>query len=192
MSIAEGQYQFPEGLFFGGMELQREVLLYRDWLRSKLSQPQRLLVIDLHTGLGKPGQESLFQSLAAVPAAELSELLATPVLSDGRDTEVLGYRTRGGHEELYRNLFPGCRIDFITQEFGTKSSLQVLQALRRENQWHHYGAGSVEHGTKRALKAAFCLNAPGWRQRIVERGVRLIRKGLESLALEKDRQGLRA
>lgn len=183
-TIAEGQYVFPQGLFYGGTELQPEIRLYHDWLQERPRPPERLLVIDLHTGLGKPGQESLFQALAATSPAELSARLATAVQGDGSDSRVLGYRTLGGHEELYRALFPASRIDFLTHEFGTTSSLQVLLALRRENQWHHFGQGAVGHPTKRALQAAFCLAEPGWRQRIVERGVRLIRKGLDFLASE--------
>jgi len=181
-TIAQGQYAFPKGLFYGGRELQWEVQLYRDWLRSQLFRPERLLVIDLHTGLGKLGEESLFQALSATPPEVLSKALTTRVTSDGINSKVLGYRTLGGHEELYRGLFPASRIDFLTHEFGTRSSLQVLQALRRENQWHHFGDGTINHPSKRALLDVFCPSDPHWRRRIVERGVRMIRKGLEFLA----------
>jgi hypothetical protein len=66
-AIACGQYSFPHGLFFGGAEPQPEVLTYRQWLKRNLSQAKRLLVVDVHTGLGKAGQEALFHSLATTP-----------------------------------------------------------------------------------------------------------------------------
>jgi predicted deacylase len=181
-AIAEGQYLFPKGLFYGGAELQPEVRLYHDWLQAHLLAPEKLLVIDLHTGLGRTGQESLFQSLAATPAAALSRLLDAPVLSDAKNTRVLGYRPSGSHEKLFHKLFSASPVDFITHEFGTRPSLSVLQALRRENQWHHFGRGTIDHWSKRALKEAFCPAEPNWRQLVLKRGVGLVQKGLDLLA----------
>ncbi len=185
-AIACGQYRFPRGLFYGGEQLEPGALLYHDWLQAHLSAPRRLLVLDLHTGLGRPGQESLLQSLAATPADLLSQRLATRVSPDHQETKVLGYKTSGGHEQLYARLFPVCEIDFITHEFGTRPALQVLKALRAENQWHHYGAGNIDHPTKQQLKEAFCLPERAWRQRIVERGRRLVEQGLKMLAEDRD------
>ncbi len=181
-AIACGQYAFPKGLFYGGQRLERGPADYCNWLTAQLPKPQRLLVVDVHTGLGTAGQESLLHSLAATPAAELGDWLAAEVSSDLQENDVLGYRTTGGHEELYRALFPQCPIDFITHEFGTRPSLQVFKALRAENQWHHFGAGGLNHSTKQQLKAAFCLAGEDWRQRLVERGQTLVVRGLEMLA----------
>lgn len=185
-AIACGQYAFPRGLFYGGGKLEQGPQLYHDWLTEQLHDPQRLLVLDLHTGLGAPGQESLLRSLAATPAAELSDWLGAEVSSEQQNNKVLGYRTSGSHELLYHKLFPRCRIDFITHEFGTWPSLPVLQALRAENQWHHFGAGGLDHPAKQRLKEAFCLPAESWRQRIVERGSALAIRGLKMLAARQD------
>ncbi len=190
-AVACGQYQFPRGLFFGGKRLSQEVLLYHDWLQQ-LGRPERLLVIDHHTGLGRPGQESLLQSSAATPAELLSEKFGVPVCQDLQSTKVLGYQTLGSHEELYRELFPSSRVDFITHEFGTKPTLQVVQALRSENRWHHFGAGGLEHPCKQALRDAFNLPDEAWRQRVVGCGVSLIRRGLQLLKAERLEEGCRA
>ncbi len=181
-AIACGQYAFPRGLFYGGSALQPEVLAYHEWLRQHLPQPERLLVVDVHTGLGRSGQESLFNGLVATPTDDLSRLLARPLLLDGNQEKVLGYETFGAHQELYRQLFSTCATDFITQEFGTKPVWEVLQALRKENQWQHYGSGTLEHPCKRTLKEAFCLPSPAWQERIVAAGVRLVGRGLHFLA----------
>lgn len=182
-TIAAGQYAFPKGLFYGGAQLEQGPLLYHDWLQQNLGQAQRVLVIDLHTGLGSAGQESLFHSLASCTAEQLSTQLQTTVETE-QEAEALSYQTVGSHEQLYRELFPECRVDLITHEFGTSPALQVLYALRTENQWHHFGASGVDHPAKRRLFEAFCPADEKWRARIVARGGRLAEKGLAMLASE--------
>ncbi len=183
-AIACGQYSYPRGLFFGGQQLEEGPGNYRNWLLQRLPNPQRLLVLDVHTGLGAAGQESLLHSLAATPADELGERLGAVVSADGQENKVLGYRTIGSHEKLYANLYPGCRIDFITHEFGTRPSLQVLSALRAENQWHHFGSGDLNHSAKQRLRQVFCPAESDWQRRIVARGQALVHKGLDLLAAE--------
>jgi len=39
-AIAEGQYEFPRGLFFGGSKLESGPALYLDWLRDNLPRAE--------------------------------------------------------------------------------------------------------------------------------------------------------
>lgn len=181
-SIACGQYAFPAGIFYGGNCLQQEVLAYHDWLQKNLQQPKRLLVVDVHTGLGKTGQEQLIHELLATPTEELERCLGKRLTVAGRQHKPLGYEVLGGHHELFRELFPSCATDFITQEFGTRPGLDVLRALRAENQWHRYGSGSLDHQTKQSLKKVFCPSSVRWQQQVVQRGVQLVHCGLDMLA----------
>jgi len=59
-SIAGGQYDYPKGLFYGGDKLQQGLSLYKHWLTTNLSDIENVLAIDVHTGLGKWGFDSLF------------------------------------------------------------------------------------------------------------------------------------
>ena len=73
-AVASGQYEYPRGLFFGGRELQPEPLLLAAWLRRSVAGASRLLVLDLHTGLGPRGRMTLFPeviSSAAGPTLNL-------------------------------------------------------------------------------------------------------------------------
>ncbi len=63
----------------------------------------------------------------------------------------MAYEFRGAQQNLYSRLFPGARLYLVTQEFGTYSPLRVLEALRSENRWHHYGAGTVDNPVKAKL-----------------------------------------
>lgn len=55
-SILKGQYEFPEGLFFGGYKFEPQVALIRDLVLESTDGFSEVLLIDLHTGYGEKGQ----------------------------------------------------------------------------------------------------------------------------------------
>jgi len=61
-AIASGQYEYPQGLFFGGTQLEPSARLLSDWLREHLTCAERIAAIDIHSGLGKSGEAVLFVS----------------------------------------------------------------------------------------------------------------------------------
>ena len=58
-SIAGGQYEYPRGLFYGGKQLEQGARLYQEWVREHLATVARVVVLDVHTGLGKSGEDTL-------------------------------------------------------------------------------------------------------------------------------------
>ena len=54
-SITRGQYEFPEGLFFGGVEASWSNRTLREVLRAHARRAVRIAWIDVHTGLGPNG-----------------------------------------------------------------------------------------------------------------------------------------
>src|SRR5262249_38784306 len=59
-SIVQGQYDFPAGLFFGGQNLQDGPAQYKAWLKNAVGSPNSVVAVDVHTGLGRYGEEVLF------------------------------------------------------------------------------------------------------------------------------------
>lgn len=175
-AIAEGQYQYARGLFYGGNALQPGPALYLDWLRRNLLQAEYLFALDLHTGLGRRGGEMLIlePGAGATPSRELSAAL-NRALIDPTDQGARPYRIRGGMGGALPHILPPAAIDFVLQEIGTYGPLTVLCALRNENRWHHHGTGSLEHPAKQAVREALCPASPDWRRRAVELGLSLLR-----------------
>jgi hypothetical protein len=163
-AVAEGQYEFPRGLFFGGKALEEGPRLYLDWLRTALAGVRYVFALDLHTGLGKRCRESLIQETGAstTAAAILSTALGHEVTDPAHASEV-AYRIRGGLGSALPRCFPGARIDFVLQELGTYSALRVLRALRDENRCHHYGDARPDHPAKRRLLEQLTPRSPEWR-----------------------------
>ena len=171
-AVAGGQYDYPRGIFFGGKELQAGPCLYRDWIRRRLANTEHVCAIDVHTGLGPSGQDTLLvdnsqnDRLRAIYGDRVSAL---------NPHQGVAYEARGGLHSFLPHILPGSRVDFLCQEFGTYSPLRVAHALREENRWHHYGAGDLDHPSKRALKEVFCPGKHSWRVNIIRRGEELLR-----------------
>ena len=172
-AIPTGQNYNPKGLFYCGSQIEQGPDLYNRWVQDSLSSLKYLLVIDVHTGLGKRGQESLFHKSSATNSALLSQRLQKQLIFNYETEGAMAYAFKGGHVETYRRLATHCSIDFITQEFGTYSNLYVLQALRDENREHHLGQIDLDSLTKKRLKEAFYPDNPEWQAKILEDGVSL-------------------
>jgi len=180
-AVAEGQYDFPKGLFFGGNEFEKGPLLYLAWLSLHLKSVQRVFAIDVHTGLGKWGQEALYFRSGANQdegAARLAERLGKPVVTDAAANGA--YEIRGMLSEVFSMLEPRPEWSFVLQEFGTYPVLKVLNALRKENYWYHHDTRDIGHGSRQHLKEMLTPANRKWRSSVVERGVSLCQQVMEA------------
>ena len=174
-AIAQGQYRSPRGLFFGGDELETGPAAYLDWLGRRLYQTEYLFALDLHTGLGRRGETLLFREAdaTATPPDVLGSALGYPfALAPDRSRP---YRVSGGMGTAIPRTLPHAKIDFVLQEIGTYGPISILNALRDENRWHHYGTGGLEHWSKLALLEALCPRSPIWRARALDEGLKILR-----------------
>lgn len=176
-AIAEGQYEYPRGLFFGGHNLECGPRLYLDWLSRHLAGAEYLFALDLHTGLGRHGTDTV--------APEPSNTTARATLADALSREFfdpaapsVAYTVRGGYGAALAHVLPQVRIDFVLQEIGTYPPLKVIHALREENRWHFYGDGSIVHPARQRLLEALCPRSAEWRRRAIELALELARAGV--------------
>jgi hypothetical protein len=177
-AIGGGQYEYPQGLFFGGKKLEEGPEKYHAFLRERLSAAQKVVAIDVHTGLGRFGRDLL---IVERPHYEnLRRIFGRRVtLSEPKHGPV--YRIRGGLHNLLSHAMPAADFRFMAQEFGTYNPIKVLHRLREENRWHHFGTGSLDHATKRALRNVFYPASRTWRKRVLSRGRAVVELGLQTL-----------
>jgi hypothetical protein len=175
-AIAGGQYEFPRGLFFGGKFLQPGLALYRAFLQAQLSTAKRVFVIDVHTGLGKFGKDTLL--VDSTHYDTMRKVFGSCVSPLDPDRGV-AYRVRGGLQSMIYNLSTQAKVLFIGQEFGTYPPLRVLRVLREENRWHQFGPGTLDHPIKAQLKETFCPDDESWRQSVLLRGSELLTRAAQ-------------
>ena len=58
-AVAGGQYEYPKGLFFGGKRLEQGPEKYQSFIARRLASAEQLVAIDVHTGLGEYGEDTL-------------------------------------------------------------------------------------------------------------------------------------
>ena len=174
--VAEGQYEDSKAIQFGGFELQPGPKLLLEWLDKKLQNTREIWAIDLHTGLGPSGHDTLLVSakMSAEKRDHLRELFPGHVESldpnDGVGYEIVG-DLHQGLEDRYSNL----KWTSITQEFGTFKPVDVLKASRAENRWTQWGKyfdenDAKRHWSRKNMLRTFCPNDPEWMIKITSRG----------------------
>ena len=168
-AIVGGQYAFPKGIFYGGAGIEEGARRYRGWVREHLAACERVVAVDVHTGLGPRGEDTLLVRAADEERMKRSlgfRVFPLDVSSSAAD------EIQGGYEHMLRAVV--ANVDFVTQEFGTVRELKVLSALRDENRHHHYNGGALDHPSKRALVDAF----RGEHANVVVRGLALVKDAL--------------
>jgi hypothetical protein len=182
-AVAEGQYEFPQGLFFGGRQREQAAALVLAWSRRRLAAVEEVFAIDVHTGLGAKGQDTLLthHDANSPNGQELRRRFGG--LMQSWHSSGVAYSIRGGFLEALERELAAAAVNSVCQEFGTYKPLWVLYALREENRWHHWGdPRQLNHPAKRRLIEAFCPADPVWRTRVVERGEAVFHRALAMLA----------
>jgi hypothetical protein len=183
-AVASGQFDFPQGLFFGGAAPSRTHRLLNEHLGRWLQGSRHVVHLDFHTGLGGRGTYKL---LIDYPLSESLHRRLTDLFGAGSfeasEPRGIAYDPRGsfGRWCVSRNLAPDYL--FACAEFGTYGPIQVLAGLRSENQAHHWGKPS-DPSTVRAkqrLKELFCPSATDWRSQVLKESFDLVDRALKGL-----------
>ncbi|MCB1755763.1 MAG: DUF2817 domain-containing protein [Gammaproteobacteria bacterium] len=161
-AISAGQYEFPQGLFYGGQEAEWSHRVWREILAEYRHRP--LMALDIHTGLGAYGKGRLLTNLAATSAdyAVLQGYFGG-LLDSSAGSSPISARTSGA---LIDTLPADSRS--LVLEFGTFSARRVLNGLRREAiDWRK----ARQHD---GLKKLFCPDDPAWRQSVLDQFLRIV------------------
>lgn len=184
-AIASGQYDFPRGLFYGGNEPSHLRAILDQHFTRWLGDGERVVHLDLHTGLGRRGACKLLIDHPTSPAQRqwLSEVFG-PEVFETDDAPKTAYPTRGSFGRWAWTEAAGRDYLYAVAEFGTCSAPRVLAALRAENQCEHWGAPEdpATEQAKQRLVEVFCPRAADWRSGVLDLGQRLVQRAIGGLA----------
>jgi hypothetical protein len=178
--LTGGQYTCPEGLFYGGTSLTWSSRTLQKLIQDQLpSGVKRIIVLDLHTGLGPAayGEPILipctFDDLSRARAwfgCELRSLVAEePLKATGEKS--ISAELEGTLALGFQAALPGREITFIGLEFGTRPVLEVLTALRAD----HWAFCRAPHDparraqAQRLMRQAFYGDTPAWQAAVYGR-----------------------
>jgi hypothetical protein len=183
-AIAEGQYDYPRGLFFGGAEPSQMHRLLDQHLPRWLQGSRTVVHLDLHTGLGA---RSMYKLLIDYPLNDRQRSRLTgwfgPDSFRTAESSRIAYTAKGGFGRwcVSRGFAPDYL--FAYAEFGTFGPIQILAGLRAENQAHHWSTpdSPETRRTKERLEELFCPADEKWRSRVVTRSLQIVHRVLQEL-----------
>ncbi len=182
-AVTSGQYEFSDGLFFGGYAPSWSHLSFRELLRTHLSESQRVAWIDIHSGLGPTGVgERIFNGGSGVSSEVLARHWWGEVTKteDGSSTSAELHGTLAG---LVRTELDGRLASSIALEFGTVEPLQVLGALRADAcAWRAGVPVAARQQAAAEVKQAFYVDTPAWKNAVFEQSMSAIRAALRGIA----------
>jgi len=173
-AVSQGQYEFADGMFFGGDKPTWSNQTLRAVLKVFGQKASRIAWMDLHTGLGPSGVgERIFacrdepQALARARAWWGGDG-ATPVTSfyDGssHSARLTGLMWSAVYDECPQAQYTG-----IAMEYGTLPILEMIAALRADHWLHLHPEASDELkiAIKRQVLDAFYVDTDAWRAQVV-------------------------
>ena len=174
LAISGGQYDYPEGIFYGGHNPTWSHTTLRHVLQDHATRCERLGWIDLHTGLGPSGVgERIFA--CADDAAALARAHAwwgdkVTSIYDGSSTSapLQGLMWMTAYQECAQAEYTG-----IALEYGTLPLMQMMDALRAD-QWaeNHPDAPPEQIAQiKRQTRDAFYTDTDEWKARVAEQAL---------------------
>ncbi len=185
-AVSGGQYEYPQGLFFGGHNPTWSHVTLRHVLQEHGKRCERLVWIDLHTGLGPNGVAELISACRDDDAAALRRARAwwgpgVTSLADGTSVSapLEGLMWQAAYQECAQAQYTG-----MAMEYGTVPMLDVMDALRAD-QWlenHPEADEATARAIKQQLRDAFYTDTDAWKEQVLVQAHDAARKALAGLA----------
>ncbi|MEL6339334.1 MAG: M14 family metallopeptidase [Myxococcota bacterium] len=166
--ITRGQYDHPMGLYYGGQEASWSQTTFRSIVEHELSHASRVYLVDVHTGLGAYGaSEIIVESPRASAIYQRAQRIWNGRVRSSVDGESLSPKLSGAIDHAVVRLLPHAEVTPVALEVGTRSPLQVLQALRADNWLHTRGdpKGRAAAAIKEQIRDAFYPDEGTWKER---------------------------
>lgn len=150
-AMVTGTYHNKKGLFYGGNELEESHKFLRNLLvgNGYTKNVKKLTLIDVHTGLGSMGEDTLMLStetkLTEINKHVFDRSYQVKSIHEGVESYDL---TLGNVADNYPKLFHNLDKTFtvsLTQEFGTYDNIQVGIGLIKENQKWNSGNHDLDY-----------------------------------------------
>jgi hypothetical protein len=143
-AVLQGQYQYPEGLYFGGSNFEPQIVALTPIISSICEPYKSVFAIDLHTGYGEKGKLHLFPNTVGDVAKKQLEDIFAGYEIDWSDSDDF-YTVTGDFVDFMNILNKDKAFLPMTFEYGTmnsqttKGSLKSIHIMILENQGNHYG-----------------------------------------------------
>ena len=183
-AITSGQYQFPQGVWFGGLAPTWSHRTSRQVLRTHLGQARQIAWIDLHTGLGPHGHgERIFACIDNGQSLQRARQWWGPDITSVDTGKAPSVPLSGPIQMAIYEAFSAAQYTGICREFGTLPLAQMIQTMRADP-WLalHPEAPPAQQRTLRAdMLQAFNPPSPAWQEQVWQQGLQAARQAVQGL-----------
>ncbi len=181
-AVSGGQYDYPDGLFYGGRALSWSARTWREIIEAHCRGAGRAAHLDFHTGLGDYGACEIISVEGA--GAERARLWYGDEVKSPEKNDSLSAVVTGSMENGFDGIAQETEVTTVALEYGTRPLYDVLEALRADNWVHLHGDPASEEGKaiKRQIRDAFYGDEPEWKATIWATADRVVRQAAAGLA----------
>lgn len=184
-AITSGQYQFPDGVWFGGRAPTWSQRSFRQVLKDHLGQARQIAWIDLHTGLGPHGHgERIFACTDTGETLQRARAWWGPGITSVDTGTSKSVPLSGPIQMAIYEECPQAQYTGICLEFGTLPLAQMILAMRADH-WLalHPEAPPAQQAAIRAdMREAFNPPSPDWQEQVWRQGLQAAQQAVRGLA----------
>jgi len=182
--LSRGQYQFPDGIFFGGHKPTWSNQTFQDIVGRYVQGVEHVAFIDFHTGLGPYGTAELIHG-APVDSPERDRLQAW--YRHGLASPFDGTLSAASRDSLLetrlQTLLTNTCVTAMTMEFGTYPVKKVLNSIIADNWLHLHGDldSDQAQGIKTEIRECFFPDEDDWKELVYLRSRQIFDRAIIGL-----------
>lgn len=184
-AITSGQYQFPDGVWFGGLSPTWSHRTFRQVLHTHLGRAQHIAWIDLHTGLGPHGHgERIFACTDTGATLQRARQWWGPDITSVDTGTSKSVPLSGPIQMAIYEECPAAQYTGICLEFGTLPLAQMILAMRADH-WlalHPEAPHALATAIRADMMQAFNPPANAWQDQVWQQGLEAARQALQGLS----------
>lgn len=179
-TIAQGQYDFPKGVFYGGLKTGESCQLLQNLVTRFAADVDMVSVLDIHSGLGRSGTAMLIGNTNTVSEDKrkrwIQKLYNKRTYLDNDANNA--YDATGTFSLWCQKALRHKRYLYLCIEVGTVNPITLFSAMRRENQAHHWAKlnSKAYYKTKNALRAVFAPHSLRWKRKSITQAMDVVEK----------------
>jgi len=183
--VTAGQYHWPTGLFYGGTSPQWSRRVLESIIAREFHGLDRVVVVDVHTGLGRYGAgELIYTGFARDPEYGATKaFFVGDTVTCGDTGDSVSAQVTGALNHLFRRWAEPGALASVALEFGVHDVMTTLDALRADVRLRSFVRPSAELILKvrEAQLHAFFSTDAAWIERIELRFLDVIRAARRAL-----------
>jgi hypothetical protein len=183
-AMTAGQYRHPQGMYFGGTRSSWSRLTLKALLRAAVQGAHRVVVVDMHTGLGPSGHgEIICSTVPGTPAHAGLQAIWGDEIRTTADGSSVSADLEGTLDVALRPMLAPAQVHAVALEFGTEDPLTVFRATQASSWLHVHGdpEGPDAGAIRAECLRAFFTDTPEWKRAVWTRGHDVVARGADWL-----------